>query len=161
MDTKLNDAMNDQIKNELYSAYLYMSMAAYFDSRNFPGFAHWMKIQAKEETGHALKFYEFVNDKGGRVVLQGVEQPPADFSSALDVFEKALTHEKEVTKLIDTLYELSIELNDNATTIFLQWFISEQVEEEKNATIILETLKMIKPDSAAMIMYDRELAKRE
>ncbi len=161
MDKKLNEIINDQIKNELYSAYLYLAMAAYFESKNFAGFAHWMKVQAKEEYGHAMKFYDYVFDTNGRVVLQGIPQPPTDFASAMDVFEKTLAHEKEVTKSINNIYEQAIELNDNATTIFLQWFITEQVEEEKNATVIIETLKMIKPDSAAMIMYDHQLSKRE
>ncbi|HNX81777.1 MAG TPA: ferritin [Candidatus Omnitrophota bacterium] len=161
MDKKLNEIINDQIKNELYSAYLYLAMAAYFESKNFPGFAHWMKVQAKEEFGHAMKFYDYVFDTNGRVVLQSIPQPPTDFASTMEVFEKTLAHEKEVTKLINNIYEEAIELNDNAATIFLQWFITEQVEEEKNATVIIETLKMIKPDSAGMIMYDHQLSKRE
>lgn len=161
MDKKLNEIINDQIKNELYSAYLYMAMAAYFESKNFAGFAHWMKIQAKEEFAHAMKFYDYVFDINGRVVLQSIPQPPTEFSSVADVFEKTLAHEKEVTKSLNNIYEQAIELNDNATTIFLQWFITEQVEEEKSASVIIETLKMIKPDSAAMIMYDHQLSKRE
>ncbi len=119
-----------------------------------------MKAQAKEESGHGMKFFDFLNDRGGRVILQEIPQPPADFSSAQEVFEETLAHEKKVTGLLNQLYELSIEVNDNAATIFLQWFITEQIEEEKNAAQILETLKLIKPDSAALIMLDRELAKR-
>jgi ferritin len=161
MDKKLQNAINNQIKHELYSAYLYLSMAAYCESQNLAGFSHWMKIQAKEETSHAYKFFEFLNDRGVRVILQAIPEPPADFSSPLGVFEKTLAHEQEVTKLINNLYELSIEVNDNSTTVLLQWFITEQVEEEKHATHIMETLRVIKPDSAAIIMLDRELAKRE
>jgi ferritin len=161
MDKKLQTAFNSQIKNELYSAYLYLAMAAYFESENLEGFSHWMKIQAKEEMGHAMKFFDFLNDRGVRVALQAIEQPPADFVSPLEVFESTLEHEKKVTALINDLYELSIEVNDNSSTVLLQWFITEQVEEEKNATKILGILKMLKPDSAATIMLDRELAKRE
>ncbi len=161
MDKKLQDALNNQLKNELYSAYLYLSMAAFFESRNLPGFSNWMKVQAKEESEHAMKFFDFLNDTGGRVILQEIPQPPADFSSAQEVFEETLEHEEKVTNLLNQLYELSIEVNDNAATIFLQWFITEQIDEEKNATLILETLKLIKPDSAALVMLDRELAKRQ
>ncbi|MBM3254900.1 MAG: ferritin [Candidatus Omnitrophica bacterium] len=161
MDKKLEKAFNEQIKNELYSAYLYLAMAAYCESKNLAGFAHWLKVQAKEEQSHAMKLFDFLIDRGVRVVLQAIAQPPLDFSSAADVFEKTLEHEKKVTALIDKLYMLSRELKDNPAAIFLQWFVSEQVEEEKNAAQILDTIKVIKPDSAALIMLDRELAKRE
>jgi ferritin len=161
MDKKLEKAFNEQIKNELYSAYLYLSMAAYCESKNLSGFGHWLKVQAKEEQGHAMKMFDFLIDRGVRVALQAIAQPPLDFSSTADVFEKTLGHEKKVTALIDKLYMLSRELKDNPAAIFLQWFVSEQVEEEKNATQILDTIKAIKPDSAALIMLDRELAKRQ
>jgi ferritin len=161
MDKKLQKAFNDQIKNELYSAYLYLAMAAYFESINLEGFGHWMKVQFKEEQVHAMKMFEFLNDRGARVNLQAIPQPPVDFDSAQDIFIKTLEHEKKVTSLINELYELAQKVNDKAACIFLQWFITEQVEEEKNATRILETIKMIKPDSAALIMLDRELAKRD
>ncbi len=161
MDKKLQDALNTQLKNEMYSAYLYLSMAAFFESKNLPGFSHWMKVQAKEEQGHGMKFFDFLNDRGARVILQEIPQPPSDFSSAQEIFEETLEHEKNVTGLLNQLYELSIEVNDNAAAIFLQWFITEQIDEEKNPTLILETLKLIKPDSAALIMLDRELAKRQ
>lgn len=161
MNKKLQDALNTQINNEMYSAYLYLGMAAYCESKNLPGFSHWLKIQAKEETAHAMKFFEFLNDRGVRVTLQAIPQPPAEFSSAQDVFEKTLGHERKVTAMIDRLYAIAQETQDNASEVFLQWFINEQVEEEKNATVVVETMKMIKPDSAALIMLDRELAKRE
>lgn len=161
MDKKLEKAFNDQIKNELYSSYLYLSMAAYFESKNLARFSHWMKIQAKEENSHAMKIFDFLADRGARIVLEEITQVPTDFSSALEVFEETLKHEKKVTELINQLYELSKKLGDNASSIFLQWFITEQIDEEKNATVILETLKAIKSDSAALIMLDRELAKRE
>lgn len=161
MNKKLQDAFNKQINNELYSAYLYLSMAAYCESKNLPGFGQWLKLQAKEETAHAMKLFGFIVDRGARVVLQGIAQPPAEYASALDIFEKTLEHERKVTEAIDRLYELAGGVKDNAAHAFLQWFVGEQVEEEKNATAIVETLKMIKPDSAALIMLDRELAKRQ
>ena len=161
MDKKLEKAFNDQIKNELYSAYLYLSMAAYFEAKNLSGFAHWMKVQYKEEVSHGMKMFEFLCDRGVRVELQAIPQPPIEFSSVLGVFEETLKHEKKVTALLNALSDLAKKVDDKASEIFLQWFISEQVEEEKNDTVIIETLKMIKPDSAGIIMYDRELAKRE
>ena len=161
MDKKLQKAFNDQIKNELYSAYIYLAMAAYFEAKNLPGFAHWMKVQYKEEVSHAMKLFEFLNDRGVRVLLQAIPQPVSEYSSVLDVFEETLKHEKKVTGLTDALYELAKEVNDSASSVFLQWFISEQVEEEKNATQIIETLKIAKPEGPALIMLDRELSKRE
>jgi ferritin len=161
MDKKLHNALNEQIKNELYSAYIYLSMAAWFESVNLEGFAHWMKIQAKEENIHAMKIFDFLNDRGVKVVLQAIAQPPVEFTSAKEIFEITLGHEKKVTAMINKLYELSQELGDNASRVFLHWFITEQVEEEKNPAKILDVLKMIKGEGAALIMLDRELAKRE
>ncbi|MFC1594737.1 ferritin [Candidatus Omnitrophota bacterium] len=160
MDKKLLKAINEQIKNELYSAYLYLSMAAYSESINLPGFAHWMKAQAGEEQEHAMKLFGFLIDKGERVVLQALDKPPADFGSAKGIFEETLKHENKVTALIDRLYELAVDVGDNAASIFLQWFVTEQVEEEKNATEILEQLKVVKADSPALLMLDNVLAKR-
>lgn len=161
MDKKLVEAINEQIKNELYSAYLYLSMAAYFDSENLEGFAHWMKVQAKEEVEHAMKFYGFLNDRGERVILEAIEKPPSNFSSPVDVFEKTLKHEKKVTALIGKLYDLAEKVKDKAAVILLQWFITEQVEEEKNASSILEKLKMIGNKPQGILMVDGHMAKRE
>lgn len=161
MDKQLQKAYNDQIKNEFYSAYLYLSMAAYFESKNLPGFAKWMKVQYKEEVSHGMKMFEFLHDRGVRALLQAIPQPEHEFSSPQAVFEETLKHEKKVTALINSLADISVKVDDKASLAFLQWFISEQVEEEKNATQILETLKVLKPDSAAVIMLDRELGKRE
>jgi len=161
MDKKLQKNFNDQIKHELYSAYIYLAMAAYFETKNLSGFAHWMKLQYKEEIAHAMKMFEFLNDRGIRVLLQSIPQPVLEFSSSLEVFEETLKHEQKVTSLINVLYELAKEVNDHASVVFLQWFVSEQVEEEKNATVIIQTLKMIKAEGAPLIMLDRELAKRE
>jgi ferritin len=158
--SKVEKAINEQIKNELYSAYLYLSMAAYFDSINLPGFAHWMRVQFAEEQDHAKKFYHFVYERGGRVVLQALDQPPSEWASPLAVFEETLKHEQKVTALIDDLYALAVQENDYASQVFLQWFISEQVEEEANATQIIETLKMVGEKGQALIMLDHQLARR-
>lgn len=161
MDKKLEKAFNDQIKHELYSAYIYLAMAAYFETKNLTGFAHWMKMQYKEEVSHAMKIFEFLNDRSVKVLLQAIPQPVSEYASVLEVFEETLKHEKKVTSLINGLYDLAKEINDNASSVFLQWFISEQVEEEKNAAYIIENLKMINSVGPALIMLDRELAKRE
>ncbi len=161
MDKKLQAAFNDQIKNEFFSAYLYLSMAAYFESISLPGFSNWMKKQAKEEYHHGMKMFDFLCDRGVRVILQPIDQPEIEFASAKAVFETTLSHEKKVTGLINSLYDVACKANDNAAKVFLQWFITEQVEEEKNASQILEHLKLIKPDSSAILMLDHQLAKRE
>ncbi|MGC8976865.1 MAG: ferritin [Candidatus Ratteibacteria bacterium] len=160
MDKELLKELNLQIRKELYSAYLYLSMASYLDYINLEGFSHWMKVQAKEEFGHAMRIYEFLNDRGERVIFEEIEKPPSDFSSPLDVFEKILEHEKEVTKSIENLYKLAKEKNDYSSEIMLQWFINEQVEEEKQASVILEKIKKIEDKPHLILMIDKELAKR-
>jgi ferritin len=157
----LQDAMNEQIKNELYSAYLYLSMSAYCEAANLPGFAHWMRVQAQEEVGHAMKFFEFINDRGGRVVLQAIDQPPVQFQSPQALFEQTLEHEQKVTGMIHNLYALAVQEKDYASQVFLNWFEDEQVEEEKTASQILETLKMIGTQGPALVMLDQQLGKRE
>ena len=158
---KVQDAMNDQIQRELESAYIYLSMAAYFNSVNLPGFAHWMKVQFQEEQAHAFKFYDFVNDRGGQVLLQAIGQPPVKFQSPLDAFEKALAHEEKITGHINDLYALATEEKDIASQNLLQWFVEEQVEEEKNAGDIVDMLKKIGDSYHALIMLDRELGQRQ
>jgi len=160
LSSKVQDAMNDQIQRELESAYIYLSMAAYFDSVNLPGFAHWMKVQFQEEQAHAFKFYDFVNDRGGQVVLQAIGPPPVKFQSPLDAFEKALAHEEKITGHINALYALATEEKDIASQNLLQWFVEEQVEEEKNAGDIVDMLKKIGDSYHALIMLDRELDQR-
>ena len=157
---EIQDAMNEQVKNEFYAAYQYLSMAAYCESENLPGFAHWMRTQAQEETQHAMKFYDFILDRNGRVVLQAVEEPVVEFGSPLEVFERALEHEQRVTAMINDLYGLAVRENDYASQTFLQWFVTEQVEEEKNAGDVVETLKMIGDRSEALFLLDRELGRR-
>lgn len=161
MSEKLLDAMNVQINKELYSGYLYLSMAAYADAMNLPGFAHWMKLQALEEQEHAMKFYDFINSRGGRVVLEAIEQPEVEFESVLQLFEKTLEHEQYVTSLIDKLYAMAVEENDYASQVFLNWFVAEQVEEEETAAGILETLRMVGEKGHALFMLDRQLGSRE
>src|ERR671916_3398842 len=160
LDRTIEDAMNEQIRNELYSAYQYLSMAAYCESANLPGFAHWMRMQAREETEHAMKFYDFILDRSGRVVLRGIEGPVVEFGSPLEVFERALGHEQKVTAMINNLYGLAVKENDYASQAFLQWFVTEQVEEEKNAGDVAETLKMVGGMSEALFLLDRELGQR-
>jgi len=160
LNKKLMDEMNLQIKYELYSAYLYLSMSAYCETLNLAGFAHWMKNQAQEEMEHALKFFEYINDQGGKVVLQAIEQPTTDFTSPTAIFETTLEHEKFVTSRIHGLYALAMQEKDYASEVFLQWFIKEQVEEEKNASQILETLKMVGDKGNGLMMVDRQLAAR-
>jgi ferritin len=156
----VQDTINDQIKNELYSAYLYLSMSAYFEGANLPGCAHWMRVQSQEEVSHAMKFFEFVFDRGGRVMLQAIDQPPVDFKSPLDIFQQGLQHEQKVTAMINHIYELAVKENDYATQTFVQWFITEQVEEEKNATQIVDQLKAVGDQPAALFMLDGHLGKR-
>lgn len=158
---KLQDAMNSQIQAELYSAYLYLSMSAYCESKNLGGFAHWMKLQYQEETSHAMKFIDYLQERGGTVVLKAIEAPPTEFGTPLEVFEQTLAHEIHVTNLINKLYEAALEEKDYAAQIFLQWFINEQVEEEASATSVLERLKIIGDKSTGAILYlDKELRKR-
>lgn len=160
LNQQIQDALNEQIKNELYSAYLYLSMAAYCESVNMPGMAHWMRMQELEERMHALKMFDFVNERGGRVVLQAIDQPPAEFKSLLDVFEKTLAHEQKVTAMINDLYALAVQEKDYASQIFLQWFVTEQVEEEDSVGQVIETLKMIGDSRQGLLMLDRELGGR-
>jgi len=160
LSKKLLDDINEQIKNELYSAYLYLAMAAQFESQNLSGFAHWMHAQSKEENVHAMKLFSYINDQGGRVVLKAIDQPPVEFGTPIAVFEQVLEHEKKITGLINKLYAQSIEDKDYASQIYLQWFVSEQVEEEKNVNQIIETLKLSGEKGHSLIMVDRYLASR-
>jgi ferritin len=156
----VQDAINEQIKNELYSAYLYLSMAAYFESLNLSGFTNWMKVQASEEQGHAMKFFEYVFERGGRVQLKAIDQPPFEWKTPLEVFQQVLEHEQKVTGMIHSLYALALKENDYASQVMLQWFITEQVEEEKNAAAIIEQLKLINARETAILMLDHDLRKR-
>jgi len=160
LSEKMQDAINGQLNAELYSAYLYLSMNAYFKSINLDGFANWMHYQAQEELTHAMKFYDFINQRGGRVNLLQIEAPPAQWNSPQAVFEATLEHEQKVTGLINELVELALTEHDHASSIFLQWFVSEQVEEEENVSGVLEQLRLMGEAKGGLFMIDRELAKR-
>lgn len=157
----IQDEMNEQIKHELYSAYLYLAMAAYLDHSSLPGFAHWMRLQAQEEVEHAMKFFDYIHDRGGRVVLQAIDQPPAEFKSPTAIFSQAYEHEQMVTGRINHIYGLAVQEKDFASQEFLNWFVKEQVEEEKSASQILETLKMSGEQGHSLVMLDRQLGERE
>jgi ferritin len=161
MDKQLEKLYQDQIKNEWYSAYLYLAMAAYFEAINLEGFAHWMYKQAGEEQAHGKKMFDFLIDRGIKVVLQAIPQPPVDFASAVEVFEKSHEHEQKVTALINGIADMADKVNDHPSKVFIQWFISEQVEEEKNASRILDILKKIPANSAGIFQLDHQLGKRE
>ncbi len=161
MDKQLEKLFQDQIRNEWYSAYLYLSMAAYFELTNLQGFAHWMYKQAGEEQTHGKKMFDFLISRGVKVVLQAIPQPPSDFASALDVLEKTLEHEQKVTGFINALADQADKVNDRPSKVLLQWFVTEQVEEEKNASRILDILKKIPPTSGAIYQLDHQLGKRE
>lgn len=154
------DEMNDQIMHEMYSAYLYLSMSSYCESVSMAGFASWMRFQAKEEMEHAMKFYDFIQDRGGRVVLQAIAQPPAEFGTMREIFEQTLQHEQKVTGRIHHLYKLALQENDYASQVFLNWFVDEQVEEEKNASQILDILKLIGDSPNGLFHLDHRLSKR-
>ncbi|MBN1886920.1 MAG: ferritin [Thermoflexales bacterium] len=160
LSKSVQDAINEQIKHELYSAYLYLSMSAHFETANLPGFANWMRVQSQEETLHAMIFFDYVNERGGRVVLHAIDQPPAEFGSPLSIAQQVLEHEQKVTSLIHQLYALAVKENDYPSQIKLQWFVTEQVEEEKNADEIIQRLKMVGDNLNALLVLDRELAQR-
>ena len=154
LSNAMQDAINEQIKNELYSAYLYLAMSAHFEAGGYSGFASWTRAQAQEEVEHAMKFYDYLNERDGRVVLQSIEQPPVEYGSPLEVFEMILAHEKKVTALINNLYQLALQENDYATQVMLHWFINEQVEEESSAGKMVDQLKMIGDQKGALIQLD-------
>jgi len=157
---KIENEINKQINAELWSAYLYLSMSSYFSSINLNGFANWMWIQTREEVSHAMRFYSYVNERGGRVILDPIQKVPKEWKSPLHVFEETYKHEQKVTALINDLVNLAISEKDHATTNMLQWFIDEQVEEEGSADEILQKLKLIEKDKGGLFMIDQELGKR-
>lgn len=160
MNQRLKEAMNNQIRNELYSAYTYLSLAAYCESINMPGFAHWLRVQSQEEVDHAMKFFDHINERGARVSLQAIEQPPTEFGSLLEVFEAAYAQEQNVTGQIHSMYDIAVEEKDYAAQALLQWFSVEQVEEEQITSDLVARLEMIGDHPASLVMLDRELAGR-
>lgn len=161
LSKKMEAALNEQLKAEMYSHYLYLSMAAYFESANFKGFAGWMKVQAKEEYGHSMKFFDHINDRNGRVQLKPIDAPPHEWASPLALFEEVLKHEQHVTSLIHNLADLAIAEKDHATAVFLHWFINEQVEEESTAQEVVDKLKLAGDSKGTLLMLDHQLGKRE
>jgi len=153
-------ALNIQIKEELFSAYLYLSMAAWFKSKGLDGFAHWMQIQAQEELNHAMKFYNYILERGGRVELLAIDKPASKFNSALAIFEAAFKHEESITILISNLVNISRESKDHATESFLKWFVDEQVEEEASADAVVQKLRMAGDNGPSLMLLDKEMAQR-
>lgn len=160
LSAKILAAMNKQLNNELYSAYIYLSMSAYSTHIGLKGFANWFMVQYQEEMMHAMKIYDYINNQGGPVKLMAMAQPPTEFESPLDMFEKTLKHERFITKCINDLVDLAIKEKDHATNIFLQWFVTEQIEEEANDNDILAKLKLVGKKGDALLMLDKELAAR-
>ncbi len=158
--TKMQKALNGQLNAELYSAYLYLSMAAYFESTNLSGMANWMRVQTQEEQFHAMKLFNYILERSGKVTLDAIGAPPTEWDSPLSVFKSGLKHEQKVTGLINDLVYLAREEKDNASEIFLQWFVNEQVEEEDNAGTIVGQLEFIKDSPEALFMMDKDLALR-
>ena len=156
----LESAMNTQIAAELYSSHLYLAMSAYCESEGLPGFATWFRMQSEEERDHALRFVRHVVDRGGRVMLTGMEAPAMDYGSPQGAFEQALAHEMNVSMMIDGLYGMAVQHGDYASQVFLQWFVTEQVEEERTVTEIVQTLKNLGNDPASLLILDRELGSR-
>lgn len=157
----MQDAINEQINKEFYSAYLYLSMAAFFESKNLSGFAKWMHLQADEEREHGMKFYEHLLERGGQVALKAIAVPASEWKSDLAAFKEVQAHEAVVTASINALYELALKEKDYPAQVLLHWFINEQVEEEKNAADIVQQLELIEAHGAAVMMLDHRLGKRD
>lgn len=157
---RVETALNEQLNAESFSAYLYLSMSSYFESLNMKGFATWMRVQAEEEYAHAKKFYDFILQRGGRVLLKGIEEPQTEWKSPEDAFAGSLHHEEYITGRINSLMNIAIEEKDHATQIFLQWFVTEQVEEEDNVSSVLGQIKMMGETKNGLYMLDRELGQR-
>ena len=158
---KMVEALNEQINAELYSAYLYLSMSAYFEDVNLTGFSNWMRVQSQEELNHAMKIYDFVVELGERVELFTVQKPPKEWESPLAAFEAAYKHEQHVTGLINNLVDMAISDKDHATNNMLQWFVAEQVEEEASANEIVQKLRLVGEEGRGLLILDRELAQRK
>ena len=160
MHKKLEKAFNNQINKEFYSEYLYMSMYAYFDRMNLQGFKNWMNVQMQEEHAHAMGMFNYLHERGAKVVLQAIDKPETDWKSPVELFEHVLKHEQYVTSLINGLMDVADEVKDRAAVSFLDWYLKEQVEEEANVSKVLKTLKMVCDDKNSLYMYDKELATR-
>jgi ferritin len=157
---KLQDAVNEQIQKEFHSSALYLAMAAWCEAASLPGFASWMKAQSDEEREHGMRFFNHLADRGAKIAIRGIEQPQSEFKSPLDMFEKALAHEKHITASINKLYEIAFEERDYPAQVMLQWFINEQVEEEKNASLVVDQLRTLPEKGGSLLFMDRQLGKR-
>jgi ferritin len=160
MSPKVQDAFNEQMKQEFYSSYLYLSMSAYLDAANLPGLSKWMRGQAREEAVHAMKIFDHLLDRAGTVQLHPIGRPPSEFASPREAFDQAHRHEKDVTASINGLYGLALDERDFASRVFLDWFVQEQVEEEKTSGLLAEQLRMVGDDRPGLLMLDRELGQR-
>ena len=160
VDERMAEAINKQLNAELYSAYLYLSMAAYFESADLEGFANWMRVQAQEELTHAMKFYDHLVQRGARVTLTMIEAPPTQWDSPLSAVKQVYEHEKMVTALINQLVDLALSLSDHATNNFLQWYVAEQVEEEESSSAVLQKVKLAGDNSSGLLMLDQQLGQR-
>ena len=160
LNTRLEVELNKQLNAELYSAYLYLSMSAFLASKNLSGFSNWMKVQFEEEQFHALKLYNYIIDRGGKVTLTAIEAPKTEWNDILDVFKDVLAHEEKVTDLINELVNVSMEEKDHATVSILQWFVTEQVEEEATVSDLLDQLKLVEGKGSGLFLLDREAKQR-
>ena len=161
ISNSLQKNINEQINKELYSAYLYLSMSAYFENKNLPGFAKWMHVQAEEEYGHAMKFFDHLVDRGGKVELKAIAGPQADWKSTLEVVKQVQEHEAFVTSSINALFDQAQTEKDYPAQVLLQWFVNEQVEEEKNAADLVHQVSMLENSNSGLIMLDHQLGKRK
>jgi ferritin len=161
MNEKIEQAFNKQLNEELYSAYLYLSMSAWFETQNLKGMANWMRQQSQEETAHAMKFYDFIFDRDGTVTLKEIRSPKTEWKSPLNAFEDAFSHERKISGFIHDLVDLSLKENDHAANTFLQWFVSEQVEEEATVKEIVDKLKFAGDSKVTLFMMDNELGQRQ
>lgn len=157
---KMQDALNEQVNKEFFSAYMYLAMSGYCNTLGLPGFAHWMRMQYEEEIMHVTKMYDYIQNQGGEVHLMAIEQPEKEYGSPLNIFEETLKHEQYVTSLIHRLMDLAVEERDYATQTFLQWYVTEQVEEESNVNDIVSPLRMVGEDKGGLMMIDQQLGGR-
>ena len=160
MNKSVEEAFNDQINEELFSSYVYLAMAAHFETLNLEGFTNWMKHQAQEELAHAIRLFDHINRRGGRVELEAIGKPPLEYGTPVEVFEKALAHEQHISKCIHELFKVAQEENDYPAQLELQWFVEEQVEEEESTGRVVDQLRMAGDNQSALLMLDREMAQR-
>jgi len=160
ISTGMQAALNTQVKYEIESAYLYLAMSAYCENINLPGMAAWLRVQWQEELAHAMKLFQYMNERDGRILLEAISKPPSDYDSPSAIFTQVLAHEKKVTAAINALYDVAIKEKDLPTQIELQWFVKEQVEEEKSAQDILNMIQIAGESGVSLLMLDRQLGQR-